>query len=174
MKKVMSIVVLALVMTMVGGCSTSGKKNRDEGSAREAFGKAEAAYKDQRLGEAKELYLETLEKAPNQYDAMYRLGNIAFRDKDFREARDRYQSVLALNRNHAKAHYNLAIVHLILAEQHFRFFLTTKKEGQGNTSAVIKVMGDIDNFSRGGTRHPSASGSKEDDAIEAIANEFAF
>lgn len=174
-----ALIVALLVGGLLSGCASRDSKSGSSGNmpkigeAEQLFAQAQLAYDQKNYNEAERLYQETLKKAPNQFETLYRLGNIAFRREQFLKAREYYERSLRSNPKFSKAHYNLGTVNLILAEQHLRFFLSTAPKGKGNTPAVMKIIGDIDVFARGGGSRAETEQSS-DAELESIADEFVF
>jgi tetratricopeptide (TPR) repeat protein len=102
----------------------------------EIAGKLETGFKKQKSNyETRILTLESqLEKAKNRlnHEAQryhFNLGAVATRNKDYENAVEEFQKVLAYNPNDAKAHYNLGIIYddyfknKEKARYHYRAFL---------------------------------------------------
>ena len=64
----------------------------------------------------------------------------------FRSARDYYRRTLALQPSATKAHYNLALVNLLEAEQHFHFHTATTQDNAEQQARLFTLMSAIREF----------------------------
>ncbi|HBC57626.1 MAG TPA: hypothetical protein DCZ03_10725, partial [Gammaproteobacteria bacterium] len=95
---------------------------------------------------AKKYLHRVLEIKPNFIEVYYRLGIIAFYEKDLLVARQHFERVVAAHPKHNKAQYNLAIVNLALAEQHLNFYTAMVDEGE-DISNILTMLDKIREFS---------------------------
>jgi len=117
--------------------------------------KADDFYKNNKRDEAKQLYLEVLSIAHDDTNALYRLGNIHFQNESFDEAASFFMRAIETNPRFSKAHYNLAIVNLMKAEQNFKFYTATT-DPTSDLSAVTNILNDIEQFKSGRQKNISS------------------
>ncbi len=108
-------------------------------------GRAEAAYQSRQYLRSIELWGQIVEIRPSHVKALYRLGNSHFRLDELELARGYFERAVEANPRHAKAHYNLAVINLVLAGQHFQFYSATTDPG-ANLASVTKILGEIELF----------------------------
>ena len=108
-------------------------------------GRAEAAYQSRQYQRSVELWGQIVEIRPDHVKALYRLGNSHFRLEELEVARGYFERAVEANPRHAKAHYNLAVINLVLAGQHFQFYSATTNPGESLVS-VTKILGEIELF----------------------------
>lgn len=185
-----AVAVLACVSACsvgtLSGCSTSDvlKDRFTEKTSRERMEQSENLlkeadhhYRTGNLDEAEALYLELLNKSEKNPEALYRLGNIAFKRADYRAASQYFaEAIESLPRN-AKAHYNLAVTYLTLSEQHFKYYTATVPEST-DIEKVSNILKDIYEFAsgKGGSRQQQTTGGGGGDsvmdALESLADQF--
>ncbi|MCG8314434.1 MAG: tetratricopeptide repeat protein [Pseudomonadales bacterium] len=157
MSKVFGILILALTIT---GCQSTKVIHGDEIpielKVEHLLTKAEAEYKAGELKEAELLFKEVLKLDGKDEQALYRLGNIAFRKGDQKSSAQYFTKVVAINPKNAKAHYNLGTIHLMYAEEHMKFFTATAPR-DFDISGVSTLLGQLNEFSAGEST-PSNSG----------------
>ncbi len=95
---------------------------------------------------AEEAYLQLLKIDPKQPAAYYRLGNIAYRNQQFKRASFYFNKSLELMPRNEKAQYNLAVTFLSLAEQHFNYY-TAMLPPDADISRITQILTAIDSFS---------------------------
>jgi len=98
-----------------------------------------------------------LREAPNNVQAMFKLGNIALYQGRSDDAIDYYESVLELQPQFARAHYNLAVIHLGRAEDHFNFYAATLEGGRAIDRNLVRLLADIDAFANKGETSPDVA-----------------
>lgn len=111
------------------------------------FRAGEDAYKARLYAEATKQFEKSLELNPEHLDARFRLGNIAMLEGDRAAAREHYESLLRLEPRYAKGHYNLALIYLQQAEDHFSFYTATAPDEHTN-GRLIELLAAINHFSR--------------------------
>lgn len=77
------------------------------------YDKARHLHKSGRLGEARQLYLKTLEIDPGYVDALNNLGVIYLHDRDYMAAQRNLEKAMRLNPKHVDLYYNLACLYAI-------------------------------------------------------------
>ncbi len=138
--KQLSILICLLALS---ACATTGV--RDDQSTSEIFMKAESAYakKDYKL--AKQHYQSVIAKYPDNIGALFKLANISMREKDWNTAMDYYTIILSLKPTHAKAHHNLAMLHLNKAKNHLNYYIA--HNNSMNNMALGKLIESINDYS---------------------------
>jgi tetratricopeptide (TPR) repeat protein len=107
-----AVVLLAL---LVGACAGPAPKGQGETLA--LLGQADAAYAKSDWTVAEKHYRALAERVPNDTYAQFRLANSLARQDRLSEAAQQYYRVLARDPAYTKAHYNLAVIHLLEAER---------------------------------------------------------
>jgi tetratricopeptide (TPR) repeat protein len=131
MKKIL-IITLSLMMA---GCASTGVQQ--DQSMSELYMKAEAAYAQKQYTVAKQHYQAVADKYPDNVGALFKLANISMREKEWDKAMDYYTVILKLKPRHAKAHHNLAMLHLNKARAHLNYYIAH------NDSMNNKPMGEL-------------------------------
>lgn len=104
------------------------------------------AYSENRLADAQAHYLLAEQLGANDETIMYWLGNYALIGGDLSAAQKYYESVLRINPANAKALYNLAVVYLSRAEDHFHYYTATVPD-QDVERKLLELLASIDQFS---------------------------
>lgn len=161
------------ILLVVSGCSTPVLKDRFDDNSKPAKpaklqeeletlqnlqAKADNLYKSGNFNLAEQQYMEVLQADAKNAAALYRLGNIAFKRGDLVKAADYFSRTVELAPRNQKAHYNLAITHLTLSEQHFKYYSSMVDEDVDLTK-VSQILRNIYEFAVGG-RVTSETASK--------------
>lgn len=109
----------ALCGLLLAGCAATGG-NRS--STAELIAQADSAYGAEQWQQAQQAYERVLRQSPDDTHAMLRLANIAHRQQRWEEAEGLYRRVIERTPQDRRAHYNLAVLHLARAEEHFQYF----------------------------------------------------
>lgn len=160
-----------LVLVMLSGCASlgapslekevaKGQQSRAEievliGKLKAHYDQGEKHYANGDLEAAESEYKAMLELKAEEENALYRLGNIAFRQGEYAKSADFFERVVASNPRNGKAHYNLASIRLMQAESHFKYFAATS-DGKVDLEKVSKLLGHIDEFAVGSTEKDGA------------------
>jgi len=165
MSRYMLLIILAVVIT---GCQSNRPIVETAGASpiTPLLAEGQKAYQAKQWEDAIVAYKKVLTVDENSLPALYKLGNIAFRQKKLSEARDYYEQVVEVKPRYSKAQYNLAVVNLTLAEKHFKFFTATA-EVETDISQVSDLLGHIYQFSRG-----SATQSGSTSALDKLASKL--
>lgn len=196
------VVTFGMLTVVVGlglsGCSTLTKDRFGKETSREKMEKtstkiAEASnqYRSGNLDGAEALYLDIIKDDPKNAEAFYRLGNIAFKRGQYQAASGYFARAIDNLPRNAKAHYNLAVTYLTLAEQHFKYYTATAPENTdvANVSDILRDIFEFATFGQAGGQQqrsapapdykPSSGGVPSSsfgdgtlDALEALADEF--
>jgi len=121
-KLISQYVIVVLVGVLLSGCQSnklSPKNSADP--VRPFLAEGQKAYEAKEWETAITAYRKVLEVDENSLPALYKLGNIAYRQKKLAKARGYYEKVVKVKPRYNKAQYNLAVVNLALAEKHFKF-----------------------------------------------------
>ena len=102
-------------------------------------------YKAGKLDEARTEFLAMLSLKEGEPNANYRLGTIAFKLGEFEESALYFDSVIQADPKNYKAHYNLAAIRLMQAENHFKYYAALV-DPDTDLEKVSKLMADIDSF----------------------------
>jgi len=145
------LIGIAVLLVVSQGCTTNAKI--DEAKAEivvleeieTASGKAEMAYQAGQFKKSLSLWKRVVELDPRNEKALYRMGNTNFRLGNVKLSRDFYEKTVEINPRHSKAHYNLAVISLVLAEQHFQFYTATT-DPTTDLDSVTELMGEISRF----------------------------
>lgn len=158
---------------LVSGCASldynsledelSHRQDREKSAQRlkQHFEAGERHYQEGRLELAEIEFKAMLELKPGEENALYRLGTLSFKQGKYEASAGYFESAIKSNPRNGKAHYNLASIRLMQAENHFKYYaaLAGKEQDLGNLSALL---GDIDEFNSKGKR---AGGSGSLDKI---------
>lgn len=115
---------------------------------KQLFGEGERLYGEGKLDEAEIRFNTILELKPEDDSALFRLGNIAFRRGMFAESAGYFERAVKSNPRHQKAHYNLASIRLMQAENHFKYYTALAGKG-ADLAKVTELLGSIDRFAHG-------------------------
>lgn len=169
-----TIALLFVTMTLFG-CETL-KLGSNEELARELkveqlLIKGEKLYRSGDLFNAKEAFKQVLELSPKEEQALYRLGNISFLEKDLVKSANYFVASISVNPKNSKAHYNLGTIYLMRAEEHMKFFAATAPEG-ADISRVSQLLADLAEFAGGGESQQTlgAERSNLDKLVNLIEN----
>lgn len=105
-----------------------------------------AAYRAQRFDEAEAHYLRAEQLGASDETILFWLGNYALIGSDLASAQRYYEAVLRTNPANAKALYNLGVVYLSRAEDHFHFYAATVPD-QEVEQKLMALLSSIDQFS---------------------------
>lgn len=114
----MTIVILALVVSACGAVAV-----KPVGNISDYYLKAESAYAKNNYVLAKQGYEKVIQAYPNNTEALFKLGNISMRYRNWAHALNYYSQVLRIKPSHAKAHHNLAMLHLYQAKNHLNYYI---------------------------------------------------
>lgn len=147
-----------LAILLVAGCATSNGRNFHVGSVEEQANKkivaqqlkehyqiAEQNYQSGNLDAAKVEFLVMLDLDSKDEIALYRLGNIAFKQGQYEESAQYFERVIQTNKKNRKAHYNLASIRLMQAENHFKYYIALA-DLDTDIKKVSRLVADIDSF----------------------------
>lgn len=108
---------------------------------------ADDFYQAGNLSAAEDKYLAALELDAKQPRALYRLGNIAFKKSQFEKARDYFSRTIDADPSNSKAHYNLAVTCITLAQEHFRAYVAGEPNNV-HRPQIETLMHRIDEFAQ--------------------------
>lgn len=161
-----------LLLVVLSGCSSLGASSQDKEvtqaqkvrAEREAlisqlkthYEQAEKHYANGELDAAEGEYQAMLALRSEEENALYRLGNIAFRKGEYEKSAGFFERVIAVNPRNGKAHYNLASIRLMQAERHFKYFAATA-DGKADLQKVSTLLGHIDEFAADATKKDNAA-----------------
>ena len=157
----MRLVGFLLLISFLSGCASFGYNSledelSDQQEARSLASKlkkhyeiGEQLYTQGKLELAEVEFKAMLEIKPEEPNALYRMGTLSFKKGMFDSAAEYFERTIKANPRNGKAHYNLASVRLMQAENHFKYYaaLAGKKQDLSNVSILL---GDIDKFNTNG------------------------
>lgn len=113
------------VLVLLSGCvSLVGKENAADVQA-DKIKVAEQLYSDGNFDAAEKLFIEIDGDGSSNAQVLYRLGNIYYRKGDVGKAASYFESVIKIDPRNPKAHFNLATIRLMQAEEHFKYYVAT-------------------------------------------------
>ena len=140
MKKLLPL----LAILILGGCAST--EIRQDQSMSEVFMKAETAYAQKQYSVAKQHYQAVVDKYPDNINALFKLANINMREKQWDKAMQLYTFILQLKPHHAKAHHNLAMLHLHKASNHLNYYIANNDSM--NNQSIAQLIEAINGYSR--------------------------
>ena len=108
---------------------------------------ADDFYRAGNLSSAEDKYLAVLELDAKQPRALYRMGNIAFKQAQYEKARDYFSRTVDADPGNSKAHYNLAVTHITLAQEDFRAYVAGEPDNI-HRPQIETLMRRIDEFAQ--------------------------
>lgn len=109
------------------------------------FKAAEEAYTAGNLDIAAKLYSEASELNPLSAPCFYRLGTISYRKGDTQKAAGYFESVVKIDPRHSKAHFNLATIRLMQAENHYKYYIATA-DPKADIERLSTLIGAIEEY----------------------------
>ena len=140
-----TVIVLLAIFGLLSACATPSNQASST-LDRQQLAAAEQAYQAADYVSAQAKFEALLKHSPQSYDALFRLGNIALRQTRLADARDYYRRTLAHQPKASKAHYNLALVNLLDAEQHFHFHTATAQDNAEQQAQLFSLISAIRQF----------------------------
>ena len=166
LRPLLSIFVAALLL--ISGCQSNGLfKGSPKESAQDLLTRADALYKTRQLDQSALVYDQVLQSDPANVIALYRMGNIAFRQQNLDLASSFYRQVISADPRHSKAHYNLAMANLSLAEKHLKFYTATADENT-DMKLATEIVGFLNGLSGGGASQQEAQSTSLDILTEQL------
>lgn len=161
-----------LLVLLLGGCSSLGYYSlenevekshaQDEAAIRLKnqlklhYQHGEELYQDGKLEMAEVEFQAMLVLKPEEENALYRLGTICFKQGKYDASADYFERVIKSDPRHGKAHYNLASIRLMQAQDHYKYFAALAGKDQ-DLSRVSDLLGDIDKFNSDGSKTNTTS-----------------
>ncbi len=108
---------------------------------------ADDFYRAGNLPAAEDKYLAVIELDAKQSRALYRLGNIAFKLAQYEKARDYFARTVNADPGNSKAHYNLAVTNITLAQEHFKAYVAGEPDNI-HRPQIESLMRHIDEFAQ--------------------------
>jgi len=106
---------------------------------------ADDFYRAGNLPAAEDKYLAVIELDAKQPRALYRLGNITFKQAQYEKARDYFSRTVDADPGNSKAHYNLAVTHITLAQEDFKAYIAGEPNN-AHRPQIETLMHHIDEF----------------------------
>ncbi len=158
----MRAILVAGLAALTCGCVTGVARDINGEEDRMRLGQEAFAQRD--YVRAREHYAVAVKEAPDNTQAWFRLGNIALYEDKSDEAAGYYERVLQLDPQFARAHYNLAVIHLARAEDHFNYYAATLENGRAIESPLVRLLADIESFAT----PEEATAVKSSDPLESL------
>lgn len=144
-----SRLILSILCFAIAGCSMLGvSKGAPDASAsfQEEINEAERFYAEGNFVEAKKLLNKiNTESELKDANVLYRLGTIAFKESDINLAAEYFESAIKQNPRSPKAHFNLATIRLMQAEEHFKYYVATV-DPKADINDISMLIGAIENY----------------------------
>lgn len=103
-------VLAALLVVATGGCTSS--PHRQQTQLLQLARQADQNYEDGKFDRARQQYETVVAANPKYVPAHIRLGAIAYRDGDLKQAQARFELAHRLDPRNPQVQYNLAMLHL--------------------------------------------------------------
>lgn len=171
------LAMLVLVSTLAG-CAVFGEPTLDRELAARAklaedqsriaqqlkqhYTAGEQLYQAGQFEPASVEFAAMLKLKPDDEYALYRLGAIEFRRGAYDKSAEYFELTIRANPRHEKAHYNLATIRLMQAEQHFKYYAALAGRG-ADLRKVTELLGSIDGFASVG------GGEDSNESLDRIA-----
>ncbi|MEZ5504792.1 MAG: tetratricopeptide repeat protein [Gammaproteobacteria bacterium] len=151
--------VALLLCVLLASCSVLGPPTLDQAVATKAldaenlaqlkkyFAEGERLYAEGSIDEAEKQFSAMLILKPEDDSALYRLGTIAFRRGEYAASADFFERTVKSNPRNQKAHYNLASLRLMQAENHFKYYAALSGKDT-DLAKVTELLGSIDRFAK--------------------------
>ena len=136
--------VILILISLLIGCGTAEIK--PDGNISHQFMKGEKAYSEKQYAKAKEHYEIVVKSYPENIAALFKLANISMREKQWNDARKYYTAIIRLKPTHAKAHHNLAMLHLYNAKTHLSYYIANNESF--NNQSLGELINAIDSYSK--------------------------
>jgi len=133
----------------LGGCATNGAEPVAEtGDAFALVSSADHAYSQGNWKEAEAGYRNVIARVPTDAYAYFRLGNTLAKQLKFDDAAQAYRESLVHDANKTKVYQNLAMIHLLQAENSLNAGLKTIPEKDGNAAQVKHMLWQLKKITR--------------------------
>jgi len=148
---VVNLMGLFSIVSLIQGCATpshilAARENVAKLERIELIAsKGEMAYQAGQYEKSASLWQQVETLDGSNIKALYRLGNINFRLGKTLLAREYYEKTVDLSPRYSKAHYNLAVINMSLAEEHFKYYAATSKP-HTDLDSITELLGHIDQF----------------------------
>lgn len=125
------------------------------GTADALRAESDRAYESGQWQAARAGYEKLVMRNPNDIELWLRLANIDQREQRWESAQEKYVKVIGMSPRNRPAHYNLAVLHLTQAEQHFQYFSALGDPG-AQPEHLTALLAAISDFAQEGKAHASA------------------
>lgn len=144
MNEFVRLLVLAVI---VSGCTISqpGEQAGNAALIADERQLGEAAYARSDYIQAKVHYDQALKLGSKEATIFYRLGSISYRDGKFDSAAELFGKAIDIDPRFSKAHYNLATIRLMQAQDHFKYYTATA-DPKANIEPISKLIANIEEF----------------------------
>lgn len=148
---------LLILIIFLSGCAslhfTPARQKTSTGNTYAAeripalLNEADDFYRADNLSLAEDKYLSVIELDAKQPRALYRLGNITFKLAQYEKARDYFSRTVDADPGNSKAHYNLAVTHITLAQENFKAYIAGEPNN-AHRPQIETLMRHIDEFAQ--------------------------
>ena len=157
--------IIVLVCAWIGGCALVGDATLDseladiEKSNQEMrelsnklkahYDQGEKFYSEGDFAAAEAEFNAMLDLKSEEEHALYKLGAIAYKKAEFAASANYFERAIAANPRNPKAHYNLASIRLMQAENHFKYYAALA-DRKADLEKISDLLGHIDEFAHYG------------------------
>lgn len=117
--KVKYLLLLLMGSLLLGGCAGKDAVRPDADNLLDLRREAASLYQDKEYAAAMPLYLQLVERVPNDAVAWFRVGNIHARQNQPEKAIEAYQRAVLLDPTLSRAWHNIGIIRLRQAANSF-------------------------------------------------------
>ena len=131
----MKIILIIMLGLAASGCNTNNVK--PDTNISETYMKGESAYARKDYKQAKLHFEKVIIAYPDNIESLFKLANINMRNKNWDAAQTYYSAVIQLKPNHAKAHHNLAMLHLFKAKNHLNYYIANNESFDNKKLGIL-------------------------------------
>lgn len=143
-----SAAIVFVAFQMLSGCSILDGADTDALDAAkfdQVYAAAESDYTAGNLNEAEKKFNKALSLNPTNSQVLYRLGTISFRKEDMSTAARYFEESVKYDPRSPKAHFNLATIRLMQAENHFKYYIATA-DPKTDIEGLSRLIGAIEEY----------------------------
>ncbi|MEO1575023.1 MAG: tetratricopeptide repeat protein [Pseudomonadota bacterium] len=155
-----------LIAVLQAGCVTGVARDINGEADRMRLG--DEAFEARDYTRAREHYTVAVQEAPNNTQALFRLGNIALYEGRPEAAQEFYERTLAIDPQFARAHYNLAVIYLGRAEDHFNYYAATLDSGRSIDAPLVRLLADLEAFATKDSAKEQATTRSQQDPLDSL------
>jgi len=133
-----------MLFSLAAGCGSGSIKSDEPVSGH--YMKGESAYANKKYSIAKTHFEIVIKSYPTNVNALFKLANIYMRERQWDKALQFYTIILKIKPRFAKAHHNIAMLHLFKAKTHLNYYIANNESF--NNKALGKLLDSIDGYSK--------------------------